>query len=317
MSTLNILVPVYNDWEALNRLLVELSALAAGDKLRLQVMVVNDGSTLPPAGMTVDGLKGIDRLEIVHLVRNLGSQRAIAMGLALLNARETPHPTVVMDGDGEDQPADILRLLAEHGQDPDCIVFARRARRSEGLLFRFFYFFFKLIFSLFTGKQIAFGNFCLIPADQVGRVAHLQELWNHFAAGIMHSGIPWTTIPTVRGKRHAGKSKMNLITLVLHGLSAISVHIEIVYARLLFLSFGLILLDLAGFLVLLYIRFATPLAIPGWATNVTVGLTVVMVQAVLFLALLSFVVLSYRSSKMFIPAIDYKDYLLRVETICS
>jgi hypothetical protein len=220
-----------------------------------------------------------------------------------------------MDGDGEDQPADILRLLAAHGQDPDHIVFARRARRSEGFLFRFFYFFFKLIFSLFTGKQIAFGNFCLIPADQVGRVAHLQELWNHFAAGIMHSGIPWKTIPTVRGKRRAGKSKMNLITLVLHGLSAISVHIEIVYARLLFLSFGLILLDLAGFLVLLYIRFATPLAIPGWATNVTVGLTVVMVQAVLFLALLSFVVLSYRSSKMFIPAIDYKDYLLRVETI--
>jgi hypothetical protein len=75
------------------------------------------------------------------------------------------------------------------------------------------------------------------------------------------------------------------------------------------------LLDMLAFLVLIYIRFGTSLAIPGWATNVTVGLTVVMVQAILFLALLSFVVLSYRSAKMFIPAVDYKDYLLRVEHI--
>ncbi|HAE59313.1 MAG TPA: glycosyl transferase family 2, partial [Anaerolineae bacterium] len=64
---------------------------------------------------------------------------------------------------------------------------------------------------------------------------------------------------------------------------------------------------------LVYIRFFTPLAIPGWATNVAIGLTVIMVQAVLFLALLSFFVLSYRSAKMFIPIVDYKDFVLDLE----
>jgi len=106
---------------------------------------------------------------------------------------------------------------------------------------------------------------------------------------------------------------MNLVSLVLHGLSAVSVYIEIVYVRLIFAALILIGLDLAGFLVIVYIRFFTPLAIPGWATNVAIGLTMVMAQALFFLALLSFVVLSYRSAKMFIPAVDYKEFVLDIE----
>ncbi len=157
----------------------------------------------------------------------------------------------------------------------------------------------------------------LIPAKQLQRVAHLQELWNHFAAGIMHSGLRWKSIPIALGKRFAGTSKMDTIVLVLHGLSAISVYIEIVFVRLLFFSLGVIFLDALGFLVLLYIRFGTSLAIPGWTTNVSIGLTVVMVQAVLSRALLSFVVLSYRNIKMFIPAVDYPAYLLGVSIIKS
>jgi hypothetical protein len=145
------------------------------------------------------------------------------------------------------------------------------------------------------------------------RIVYLQEIWNHFAAGVMRSGLPWRTIPTARGKRYAGRSHMNLVALVLHGLSAISVYIEIVYVRLLFAALLIMGLDVAAFLALVYIRFFTILAIPGWATTVAIGLTVVMVQALLFLALLSFVVLSYRSAKMFIPAIDYKDFVIDLE----
>lgn len=315
MRELSILTPVYNDWESLALLLRELNELAVQNDLRLHVIAVDDGSTLPPPALDLRGLEGIAAFDIVLLARNLGHQRAIAMGLATLNSMDISKPIIVMDGDGEDQPPDILNLLVEHDKNPGEIIFAQRAKRSEGQLFRVFYIFFKVFFWLLTGRHITFGNFCLIPAEQLRRVAHLQELWNHFAAGIMHSGLRWRTIPTSRGKRFAGVSSMNLIALVLHGLSAISVYIEVVYVRLLSFSFALMLLDMLAFLVLIYIRFGTSLAIPGWATNVTVGLTVVMVQAILFLALLSFVVLSYRSAKMFIPAVDYKDYLLRVEHI--
>lgn len=315
MRDLCIIIPVYNDWESLKLLLDALNDVAATNDLSLRVIAVDDGSTLPSPALNLAGLDHIAAFDKVSLVRNLGHQRAIAMGLAVMNTMDTTAPIIVMDADGEDQPADILRLLTEHDQRPGEIIFAQRAKRSEGRLFRSLYLFFKVFFWLLTGNRITFGNFCIIPVEQLRRVAHTQEIWNHFAAGVIHSGLRWKTIPTVRGKRFAGRSRMNLVALVLHGLSAVSVHIEIVYVRLLFFSSGLILLDVLSFLFLVFIRFGTQLAIPGWATNVAVGLTVVMVQAILFLALLSFVVLSYRSGKMFIPAVDYKDYLLGVEHI--
>jgi hypothetical protein len=220
-----------------------------------------------------------------------------------------------MDCDGEDRPADIPCLLDEYDQHPDAIIFAQRARRSEGFLFRLFYKLFKLIFQGLTGGAISFGNFCLIPPEYLERIVYFQEIWNHFAAGIMRSNLKWRTISTDRGKRYAGKSHMNLVSLVLHGLSAISVYTEIVYIRLIFLSFFVIILDIIGFLVLLYIKYFTLLAIPGWGTSVAIGLVLVMLQAILFLTMFSFAILSYRSMKMFIPAIDFEDYLRKTERI--
>lgn len=307
MREIMVVTPVYNDWQSLAMLGQFLEAVANQHELHIRLLAVDDGSTiLPDADLPA-------RLQLIHLARNLGHQRAIAVGLAVAHALQTNLPVVVMDCDGEDRPEDIPALLAEYDAHPGSIIFARRAKRSEGGVFRIFYTFFKLIFHVLTGRRITFGNFCLIPPASLKRIVYLQEIWNHFAAGVMRSGLPRRTIPTARGKRYAGRSHMNLVALVLHGLSAISVYIEVVYVRLLFAAFLLMGLDLTAFLGLVYIRFFTSLAIPGWATNVAIGLTVVMVQALLFLALLSFVVLSYRSAKMFIPAIDYKDFVPDLE----
>ena len=310
-----ILMPVYNDWESIGKLLDALDAVAAENDLLLQIMLVDDGSTLPPPVWNPSGLSHITSLETISLIRNLGHQRAIAVGLSFLNKLEINTPVIVMDGDGEDKPEDILRLLVEHNQHPNQIIFARRAKRSEGGLFRIFYVFFKAVFWFLTGNMIAFGNFCIIPAGLVPSVTHLQELWNHFAAGIMHSNIQWKTIPTTRGKRYAGESHMNLVSLVLHGLSAISVYTEIVYVRLIFLSFVIIFLDVIGFLILLYIKYFTQLAIPGWGTSVAIGLVLVMLQIILFLTVVSFAILGYRSMKMFIPAIDFQDYVYKTNKL--
>ncbi len=312
MKTIHILTPVYNDWQALTRLLEEVRTLAVEQGLSVHVLVINDGSSLPPDSPLTPG-DGLATIHVLHLARNLGHQRAIAIGLAFAHRMGAQTPLLVMDCDGEDRPQDIPRLLAEAERRPDVIVFARRARRSEGWLFRVFYTFFKIIFHILTGQNIAFGNFCLIPPSLLGRVVYLQEIWNHFASGVLHAGLPWVSVPTTRGRRYAGASHMSLTPLVLHGLSAISVYVEIVYVRLIFFALTLLALDLLGFLGLLYIRYLTPLAIPGWATTVAIGLTLLASQAFLFLALLTFLLLSHRSSRMFIPAIDYQTYLLRVE----
>ncbi len=312
MKTLFILTPLYNDWQALARLVEELQAVGQEHGLALHLLVVNDGSSsLPEALPRPQG--SLRAVQVLHLTRNLGHQRAIAIGLAYAHEMGVQAPLIVMDCDGEDRPQDIPRLLAAAEQTPGIIVFARRARRSENWVFRSFYLAFKAIFRLLTGRSIAFGNFCLIPPPLLGRVVYLQEIWNHFAAGILRAGLPWTSIPTDRGRRYAGRSHMSLTPLVLHGLSAISVYVEIVYARLIFFALALLGADVLGFLALLYVRYLTPLAIPGWATTVAIGLTLLASQAFLFLALLTFLLLSYRSARMFIPAADYPAYLLRVD----
>ena len=310
-----VVMPVYNDWDSFEVLVEKLSQVASEGNLRARLIAVDDGSVHGSPPNFQGHLAGIASIEVVHLIRNLGHQRAIAVGLAVLKEKNLDLPVIVMDSDGEDNPTDLPRLLAEHDRDPDYIIFARRARRSENVIFRGFYNLFKLFFRALTGKTISFGNYSLIPPAALNRVVYLQEIWNHFAAGIMHSGLLWKTIPTTRGKRYAGESHMNMIALVLHGLSAVSVYIEIVYVRLLFFALVVMTLDVLGFLALVYVRYFTPLAIPGWATNVAIGLTVIMTQALLFLATLSFVVLSYRSSKMFIPAVDFKDYVMNIESI--
>lgn len=314
MQELIIVTPVYNDWQSLQLLADEIAGLARAHNLNIHLLAVDDGSSIPPH-LRVGKWSGRLDVQIVRLTRNLGHQRAIAVGLAFASEMKKDIPVIVMDCDGEDLPADIPRLLDAHRKDGEKIIFARRARRSESRLFRAFYFFFKLVFRILTGRRISFGNYSLLPPESLRRIIHLQEIWNHFPAGVMHSSLQWTTIPTSRGKRYAGTSRMNFVALVLHGLSAVSVYVEIVYVRLIFMSLAVMMLDVVGFLVLVYIRFFTPLAIPGWATSVAVGLTVIMIQALLFLGLLSFIILSYRSVKMFIPAVDYKDYVLGVERI--
>lgn len=304
MREILVVTPIYNDWQSLKILDESLAQLAARHELHIRILAVNDGSTLPtPADLSAN-------LQIIRLARNLGHQRAIAVGLSVAHKMQTGLPVLVMDCDGEDRPEDIPVLLAEYEAYPEQIIFAQRAKRSEGGLFRIFYVLFKGLFLLLTGRKINFGNFCVLPPASLERIVYLQEIWNHFAAGVMRSGLPWRTVPTARGVRYAGRSHMNLVALVLHGLSAISVYIEVVYVRLLFAALFIMGLDVLAFLILVYIRFFTPLAIPGWATNVAIGLTVIMVQAVLFLALLSFFVLSYRSAKMFIPVVDYKDFVI-------
>jgi glycosyltransferase involved in cell wall biosynthesis len=281
------------------------------------VIAVDDGSTEPfcETGSESGEYEHIQEISILHLARNLGHQKAIALGIAYISANIVCDLVIVMDADGEDRPKDILKFLEKSSALPGHVVFARRTRRSEGLLFSVFYSLYKIFFSLLTGNEIAFGNFAIIPGVLLSRVAHLPEIWNHFAAGIIRAKIPWSSIPTERGTRYCGKSSMNFIALVVHGLSAISVYIEILTVRLMLLAVVIILLGIVSFFILLYIKYLTPLAIPGWATNVAIGIVIIMFQTILLLALLAFLALHYRSTKLFIPAKDYQDYLFDLEKI--
>jgi glycosyltransferase involved in cell wall biosynthesis len=306
MKRLYILTPVFNDWESLDLLIPKIFTALQSNDLEVKILAVNDFSPQnPPADLQIK----FPALEILHLKRNLGHQRAIAVGLAYLEKNETFDFLVVMDADGEDRPEDLPAMLEKALLEKDKIVFAHRSKRSEAFFFRFFYRIYKFIFYLLTGKTISFGNFSVIPFNALHTLAHVSEIYNHFPGGIIRSKIPYTSIPIERGTRLRGQSKMNFSSLVLHGLSAISVMTDIVAVRLLILSLFLIMLCGIGIIAVLIVKYATSLAIPGWASNVLIGLTIILMQSLQMALLLIFISLSERTKKMFIPAKDFQDFV--------
>ena len=317
VSNLVILTTIYNDWKNLPYFVTEIDSVLQSLDISIELLIVDDGSLDVNDGDydMLRELGSIRKITILHLTRNLGHQKAIAIGLAAVYSYGVKHPLVVMDSDGEDRPRDLPQLLEEFSKTPEIILFAKRSRRSENLGFRIFYGIYKILFRLLTGQSISFGNYSIVPPDILSRLVYLHEIWNHYAAGILRSGLPWRTISTPRGERYRGESKMDFTGLIVHGFSAISVFVEILTVRLLFLSLFIILLDLLAFGILFYVRLFTTLAIPGWATNVAIGLVILLFQAILFLTLLTFLVLTNRSDKHFIPAIDFKTYIRREDRV--
>lgn len=169
--------------------------------------------------------------KILRLALNLGHQRAIAVGLCAVADRTQFDAVLVMHSDGEDRPADIAALLEASRQHPDHVVLARRAKRSESPAFRFWYLIYKLIFHTLSGQVISFGNYSVVPMSAVQRLVHMPELWNNLAACILRSRLPCTTVPTARGVRYSGRSTMNLVSLVVHGLSVMSVYSDVIFVR--------------------------------------------------------------------------------------
>ncbi len=309
---ITILIPVYNDWTPLNKLLNELSLSPGNDNsIRVSVLVVDDCST-EKARLSVPS---VFSLQILHLNRNIGHQKAIAIGMAYIHEHDTCDKILIMDADGEDRPEDAVRLITASLQNPDQVIFARRESRQEGLIFRLFYSFYKKAFYLLTGKKISFGNFLIMPRQLLIKSVFYSEIWNHIAGGILKAGLPYTYITTHRGKRYAGASKMNFTNLLLHGLGAISVFIEVIASRLLIFSLSLIGISVLVILALIGIRAFTSLAIPGWTSTVVAAMLIVLLQSFLLSLFTIFLYLSSLSQRKFIPAYHYKDYTGTTETL--
>ena len=314
-----VLMPVYNDWHASALLLVELDRVLAEAHLSAHVVLVDDGSTVPPTALeSVGAHRAIGRTDILGLRRNLGHQRAIAIALAWLAENVPPGPVVVMDGDGEDAPADVPRLLARSRETGgDAVVFAERIRRSEGLVFKAFYHLYRIWHLWLTGIPVRVGNFSLIPAAQLRRLVVVSELWNHYAAAVFKARLPREFVPTVRANRLSGKSQMNFVALVGHGLSALSVHAEIIGVRLLMLSLTVVAVTIMLLCAVVAIRLTTTLAIPGWATTAAGVLLILLLQASAFAGAFVFLVMHARSQPAFIPLRDYVYFVSGVAAVES
>jgi hypothetical protein len=280
-------------------LLTELNSVAGQlEGTIVDIIIVDDGSRLHWSSemVPVTPLQHLNRISVTKLGCNLGHQRAIAAGLYTAVERKLYETIIIMDCDGEDLPQDVARLLAEQRSHPDSIVAAERAHRSEGPAFKAFYGIYKTLYRTLTGSEISFGNFSAISANAASRLLHMPELWNNFPSALLRSRLPLRTIETNRGKRFFGDSKMNFSSLVIHGLSAISVNSEIVFARIMLLCFVLALVTATGGVTVAGIRVFTDLAIPGWASDVIGSLAIIFTQIVFFFFTSMFLLLHARSN---------------------
>ena len=309
---IEIVIPVYNDWESLLLLINRVCSCLGkeGCARHFAFTIVNDCSTIP---LDESRLPREISVRIIELNRNLGHQKAIAIGLSYVRIHANPDHVIVMDADGEDRPEDIEKLIAGADATPGTIVFASRSKRHERGFFRLFYCFYKKFFRLLIGKSITFGNFCIIPRPILQHVVYISEIWNHFSGGIIRSKLPYTSIPLERGKRLKGNPKMHFIDLVLHGLSSIAIYVDVVSIRLLLLSSLFIAISLCGILLVIGIKLFTSLAIPGWATYALIGFIIIILQAFMMSILLAFLILHYRTQRMMIPAKDYEDFISQVK----
>lgn len=306
-----LLMPVLDDWACFSALIADISTLYTGLGVEFTVCAIDDGSIAPfdPAGLTLEAETCIREIEVIRLALNLGHQRAIAVGLCALAERDDLDAVVVIDSDGEDRPNDIAALLSASAEHSEHVILARRDKRSETLGFRLLYRAYKLVFYALTGQALNFGNFSLLPMTAVRRLVHMPELWNNLAASLIRSRLRCTAVSTIRGHRYTGRSRLNFVGLIVHGLAAMSVHLDTIFVRVLLASLLLAAASLFGIVSVATIRLTTELAIPGWATTAVGALMVVLLQTLVVVVAATLTMLAGRSARPIIPRADAPQFV--------
>jgi len=311
-----ILIPTFNDWESAALLLRSINDVALQHALDARVVFLDDGSTDSVPAKFASHCAALRDVSILHLRRNLGHQRAIATGLVYIYQNVPCAAVVVMDGDGEDRPEDIPALMTELARhDGLPIVFAERAKRLEHWSFRALYQVYRQLHLLLTGDHVRVGNFSVVPFASLAQVVVIPEIWNHYAAAVIRSRLRFRSIPIARGARLAGKSKMNFVGLLLHGLSAFFVYGEIVGARLLVAIAVALVLESALVAVGIAFSLTTQFSILALVLYLALAVGLLLLQAIPVALILVFTVIGSRVNVGFLPIRDCPYFVRDVEKV--
>jgi len=314
-----VLMPLRDDWPSAAELIRRLDKAIPSEVWTPEILLIDDGSLQRcDRNDFQGGFSAVRAIRTLRLRRNLGHQRAIAIGLVHVQQATTCDAVVVMDADGEDTPEGVAQLLRAYSDTHGAkAVFAERSRRSESLVFRSLYHLYKLLHRCLTGISVRVGNFSILPFPYLNTLVVMSELWNHFAAAVFRSKLPYTMIPVPRGTRIAGTSGMNFIALVSHGLSAISVFGDIVGVRISIGALACSFLAGLGMVLVVMIRVCTDRAIPGWATYATGTLAIIAIQMITIATSFTFFVLTNRTNLGCIPLRDYSLFVEETVDIYS
>ena len=222
MKKIIILIPVYNDWESLKKLIVEINeSIKKFDNIIFECLIVNDASTIQQPEIIKPSK--FESIEILNMIENRGHARCNAFGLRYIYRNKKFDYLMLMDGDGEDRPEEVKSLVDKIIENPRLSVVAKRIKRSEGFLFKLLYQIHKLLTVIFTGKNINFGNYSILTKDDVERLHSKASLWSSFSGSVKKHIKYLNEINSTRGLRYFGPSQMSLTKLIIHSLSIMAV----------------------------------------------------------------------------------------------
>ena len=222
MIKVKILIPVYNDWQSVSKLIDEIDNLSINSEYQISIIVVNDASNHDRQDEDKI-INNIHSIKVLNMKVNQGHARCIATGLKYIYEKEEFDYVIPMDGDGEDRPEEVKDFLNQIKNSYDKPIVGERIKRSENFLFKACYQIHKLITLIFTGKSIKFGNFTCLPKTTVEKMVNDKATWNSFSGALTKVENDLISIPSSRGKRFFGPSKMSFYSLIKHSLSIISV----------------------------------------------------------------------------------------------
>ena len=222
MKKFIILIPIYNDWESLTKLLNNIGQNVKKIKrAQFDCVVVNDCSTIKNSKIKIPS--EINSIKIIHMNKNKGHARCNAFGIKYLSENSSFDYLILMDGDGEDRPEEIKLLVDKILLDPNKSVVAKRVKRSEGPLFQMLYRLHKYLTLLSTGKLVNFGNYsCLTKAD-LNTLSTKASLWSSYSGSFKYNIKNYNEVNSTRGVRYFGPTQMSLFKLFIHSLSIIAV----------------------------------------------------------------------------------------------
>ena len=219
---IKILIPVYNDWQSVSKVLENINLEVSKTDHEFSVVVINDGST-EPKPQNLENINNFKSVKIINMKINKGHARCNAVGLKYIFEKEEFDYVIPMDGDGEDRPKEVLQFVDNLKYNPDKPIVGERIKRSEGFFFRFCYLAHKLITYTFTGQSIKFGNYTCLPKSTVEKMIKEKATWSSFSGSLAKVEKDRAVISSERGTRYFGPTKMSFKSLLIHSLSIIAV----------------------------------------------------------------------------------------------
>ena len=239
MKKFIILIPIYNDWESLRKLLSNINDnIKDIPDTEFSCVIINNSSTTNSSDIKIPS--NIYSIKIINMNENKGHARCNAFGIKYLSKNSNIDYVILMDGDGEDRPEELKLLVNKVLLEPDTSVVAKRVKRAEGRLFQLLYQIHKYLTLLTTGKLVNFGNYSCLTKIDLDILSTKASLWSSFSGSFKKHIKKYNEINSLRGKRYFGPSQMSLFKLIIHSLSIIAVF----RYRVFFTSAILILLSL-------------------------------------------------------------------------